>query len=241
MLCAWNDITSCVWPGLRSVWSLRGATRHLQHPLPLPVLHPVAAAGRTVYTAHGMNCIPNQPLCSLSSCLMWFLCGPWSGGCSLITYSGSDSSPAALWDSGSAAHVVPTLPALHLPQDRWRSDGHPRHHRHHHDHMTHTHTCCLCFRAAGLPGRTQHGSHPAHSQRCAWSDAEHHGEEFGGSADPVTVRRCDASPCFLSALFLLLRFSVSFFVYLYFDDGVTGCWRWCALCTNMLFSVNILE
>lgn len=44
-----------------------------------------------------------------------------------------------------------------------------------------------------------------------------------------------------SLLYFYFCTSVSFLVYLYFDDGVTGCWRWCALCTNMLFSVNIME
>lgn len=47
------DITSCVWSGLRSVRSLCGAARYLQHPLPLPVLHSVAAAGRIIHATHG--------------------------------------------------------------------------------------------------------------------------------------------------------------------------------------------
>lgn len=40
------------------------------------------------------------------------------GGGSAVPDGGPDSSSAALWDSGSAPHAVPALPALHLPQDR---------------------------------------------------------------------------------------------------------------------------
>ena len=66
-----SDITSCVLlPGLRFVWSLRRPPRHLQHPLPLSVLRPVAAAGRPVNAAHGENYISHQPLLPLTQ--------PWS-------------------------------------------------------------------------------------------------------------------------------------------------------------------
>uniref|UniRef100_A0A8P4KGE8 Protein YIPF3 n=1 Tax=Dicentrarchus labrax TaxID=13489 RepID=A0A8P4KGE8_DICLA len=100
---------------LRSVRSLRGPPHHLQHPLPLPVLRPLVAARRTVHSAHG--------------------------GGPAVSYGGTDSSSVAVWDADSAAHALPALPALRLPQDRRR--------------------------AAGLSGRTQHGSHAAGGQRRA--------------------------------------------------------------------------
>lgn len=43
---------------------------------------------------------------------------PPPGGSPIVPHGWSDPSPVALWDSGSAAHAVPALPALHLPQDR---------------------------------------------------------------------------------------------------------------------------
>lgn len=71
-----NDIISCVRPGLRSVRSLRGAARYLQHPLPLPVLRFVAAAGRTVHAAHGERWFsprPSGPRSSHIRCVFLYL------------------------------------------------------------------------------------------------------------------------------------------------------------------------
>lgn len=59
---------------------------------------------------------PVPPHLSADVCSVVF--GPPSGGGSAVPHCGSDSSPAALWNPGSAAHAVPALPALHLPQDR---------------------------------------------------------------------------------------------------------------------------
>ncbi|TNM99380.1 hypothetical protein fugu_012413 [Takifugu bimaculatus] len=129
--CSDHNAADDVSPGLRSVWSLCGAACYLQHPLPLPVLHSVAAAGRTLHSAHG--------------------------GGSTIPHGWSDSSPVALRDSGSAAHAVPALPALHLPQDRRGSDAcHHQHHGYFHGHrVSDSHSSHLsAFRATGHFRRT---------------------------------------------------------------------------------------
>ncbi|XP_035028999.1 protein YIPF3 isoform X2 [Hippoglossus stenolepis] len=108
--------------GLRFVWSLRRPLHHLQHSLPLPVLRPVAAGWRTVHSAYG--------------------------GGSALSDRRSDAPSPPLWDALPAAHALPALPALRLPQDRRR--------------------------AAGLSGRTPPGSDTAGGQRCARPDSQRH-------------------------------------------------------------------
>lgn len=111
---------------------------------------------------------------------------PPPGGSSTVPHGWSDSSPVALWDSGSAAHAVPALPALHLPQDRWGSD--PCHHQHHGyfhgQRVSDSHSSHLsAFRTTGHFRRTQYGSHSACAQRCAWSDFERHSQKPGGDVE----------------------------------------------------------
>lgn len=45
------------------------------------------------------------------------VCWPAGGGAA-VSDRWSDSTTAALWDTGTAAHAFPALPALHLPQNR---------------------------------------------------------------------------------------------------------------------------
>lgn len=95
---------------------------------------------------------PSNPVpLQLSADVCSIVFGPPLGGGSTVPHRGSDSSPAALWDSGSAAHAVPALPALHLPQDRRGSDTCHRHHGYCRGHCApDTHTSCLCaFRNTG--------------------------------------------------------------------------------------------
>lgn len=54
----------CLSSGLRSVWSLHRPPRHLQYPLPLSVLRPLAADWWTVDSAYGEDCFSHQPLLS---------------------------------------------------------------------------------------------------------------------------------------------------------------------------------
>ncbi|XP_044069490.1 protein YIPF3 isoform X1 [Siniperca chuatsi] len=84
---------------------------------------------------------PISPRFSLSCELNRRVSLPLSGSGSAVPYGGPDSSPPPLRDSVSPPHAVPALPSLRLPQDRRR--------------------------AAGLSGRTQHGSHAAGGQRRA--------------------------------------------------------------------------
>lgn len=69
---------------------------------------------------------PVSPQLSADVCFIAF--GLPLGGGSAVPHCGSDSSPAALWDSGSAAHAVSALPALYLPQDCRGSDTCHYHH-----------------------------------------------------------------------------------------------------------------
>uniref|UniRef100_A0A8C6MDY9 Protein YIPF3 n=1 Tax=Nothobranchius furzeri TaxID=105023 RepID=A0A8C6MDY9_NOTFU len=90
--------TSCVLlPGLWPVWSLRRPPRYLQHSFPLAVLRHVASDWRTVHATDGSG--------------------------SAFSDRGSDSSFAALWDAGSAAHELPAVPALQLPPNPGRTAG----------------------------------------------------------------------------------------------------------------------
>lgn len=116
------DITYCVLsPGLWSVWSLRGPAGHLQHPLPLPVLHPLAADWRTVHAAYGRTTFPHQLLqlygLAPITQLLWSMC---SGGSTAVPHRWPDAPPPAVWDAVSAAHELPALPALQLPPHRRR-------------------------------------------------------------------------------------------------------------------------
>lgn len=110
---------------------------------------------------------------------------PPPGGGSTVPHGGSDSSPVALWDSGSAAHAVPALPALHLPQDRRGSDPYRHHHGYFHgQRVSDSHSSHLsAFRATGHVRRPQYGSHSACAQRCAWSDSERHSQKPGGDVE----------------------------------------------------------
>lgn len=137
-----SDITSCLCSGLRSVRSLRGAACYLQHPLPLPVLHSVAAAGRTLHTAHGEACTHSlSPLSPPLMCVLWFrwrFCCPGRWARLLVCCS------VGLWLCSTCCSCSTcTSPTT-------RSSRVRHHHHHHHGHSApDTHTSVSVFRTTG--------------------------------------------------------------------------------------------